>query len=315
MPEKARYRLADFGSFFIPGRTVVRQGQPPVKLRLSEQLEVEQDTNGSFAIEQTYVQYYVPAEPTGSLPIVLVHGGGLTGALWETTPDGRPGWLHRLLERGRTVYVVDMAERGRSGWCCVPGEWDSPAVMRSAEYAWWFFRIGLEQDYAARKAAPGQRFPVAAFDTFVQQGVPRWVITTRAKVAGLTGLLDRIGPACLFGFSEGAEMVQRAAAARPGLAPVAVMLEGVTYPDELAASPVAGRRFLYVTGDAMHLVSVFAESMPRIDARVAELKRAGADATHLSLPAAGIAGNTHMMMHDENSDEVLAAVMAWLDRG
>ena len=42
--------------------------------------------------------------------------GGLTGACWETTPDGRPGWLHNFLSAGFAVYVLDNVERGRSGF-------------------------------------------------------------------------------------------------------------------------------------------------------------------------------------------------------
>ena len=50
----------------------------------------ERDPNGDFLIEQVYVQYFIPAEQTFPHPLVLIHGGGLTDACWETTPDGRP---------------------------------------------------------------------------------------------------------------------------------------------------------------------------------------------------------------------------------
>jgi hypothetical protein len=44
------------------------------------------------------------------------HGGGLTGVTYETTPDGRPGWLQNFVLNGWTIYNSDAMERGRSGF-------------------------------------------------------------------------------------------------------------------------------------------------------------------------------------------------------
>jgi hypothetical protein len=35
---------------------------------------------------------------------------------YETTPDGRPGWLQNFVLNGWTVYNSDAMERGRSGF-------------------------------------------------------------------------------------------------------------------------------------------------------------------------------------------------------
>src|SRR5688572_7689863 len=73
--------LADEGVFFVGGRPVV-SGHPgispagPVK-------------PGTVVVDQMYVHYRIPASRSSAFPIVLVHGGGLTGASYETTPDGR----------------------------------------------------------------------------------------------------------------------------------------------------------------------------------------------------------------------------------
>jgi hypothetical protein len=40
------------------------------------------------------------------------HGGGLTGVTYETTPDGREGWLNLFVRKGWDVYVSDAVERG-----------------------------------------------------------------------------------------------------------------------------------------------------------------------------------------------------------
>lgn len=48
-------------------------------------------------------------------PLLLIHGGGATGACWRATPDGRLGWADLLAERGHRVWVTDWPGTGRSG--------------------------------------------------------------------------------------------------------------------------------------------------------------------------------------------------------
>ena len=43
---------------------------------------------GTVIVDQMYFHYRIPAG-AAKTPVVLVHGGGLTGASYETTPDGR----------------------------------------------------------------------------------------------------------------------------------------------------------------------------------------------------------------------------------
>jgi pimeloyl-ACP methyl ester carboxylesterase len=56
-------------------------------------------------------------EPTDSAgpPLLLIHGGGATGACWRATPDGRRGWADLLAERGHRLWVTDWPGTGRSG--------------------------------------------------------------------------------------------------------------------------------------------------------------------------------------------------------
>ena len=35
-------------------------------------------------------------------------------ALWQQTPDGRPGWAYYLLSQGYVLYMLDYPARGRS---------------------------------------------------------------------------------------------------------------------------------------------------------------------------------------------------------
>ena len=76
-----------------------------------------------------YVELWVPKQVRQPYPIVMFHGNGQTGAVWQQTPDGRPGWAYYLIDQGYVVYMVDYPARGRSPY--VPSA-DGPLGMRSA---------------------------------------------------------------------------------------------------------------------------------------------------------------------------------------
>ncbi len=38
---------------------------------------------------QVYAEFLIPAKQTSPYPVVMVHGGGVTGSLYMQTPDGR----------------------------------------------------------------------------------------------------------------------------------------------------------------------------------------------------------------------------------
>jgi len=62
-----------------------------------------------------YADVLTPVQPVpGRLPMVMIHGAFHTGAAYLTTPDGRPGWAPYFARHGRSVYVIDWPGHGRS---------------------------------------------------------------------------------------------------------------------------------------------------------------------------------------------------------
>src|SRR5436305_8495637 len=65
---------------------------------------------------QMYVEIRIPARQTHPYPIIMVHGGTMSGTNYTGTPDGREGWAQYFVRQGYAVYVVDQPGRGRSGF-------------------------------------------------------------------------------------------------------------------------------------------------------------------------------------------------------
>jgi len=306
--------LKDFGSFHIGGRRVEISGQPTHALSFTPGTSYNADPNGTYLIEQAYVQYYIPEVQKHELPVLLVHGGGMTGSNWETTPDGRPGWIQRFLEMGFATYVIDNVERGRSGWCALPDQWEGSAVIRSLEQAWTLFRFGRAEDFATGTPFLGMQFPIDAQDAFARQFVPRWTTTTGVMKAGLLAALERIGPCVVVCHSQGGELTLDTIARRPDLVRHTVALEPSGFPSIKTAQRLADQHWLFVMGDNIEGHPFWVPLMAQTTAAVDALQNYGSDASLLDLPKSGVEGNSHMIMMDRNSYTVFHLVHDWLEQ-
>jgi pimeloyl-ACP methyl ester carboxylesterase len=280
------------------------------------------DPNGDYAVGQLYVQEFRLAAPKAKYPLMLWHGGGLTGVTWETTPDGRPGWEMFFLKQGHDVFVPDAYERGRASWPKVPELVEGEPQHRNLNQAWDLFRFGppgsYQTDPAKRVAFAGEQFPVAFADQFNKQFVARWAgkqADDRAQAA-YNALVDKACPCVLLAHSQGNVFAFNAELANPGKIKAVISIEPRGAPDisKTDMKTIAGIPHLAIWGDnidqSKSWVAFRSESASYFDA----LRRAGGDAEIIDLPRMGIHGNSHMTMMDLNSDRIAGLVQDWMAR-
>lgn len=303
-------RLRGMGAFHVGGRDVELSGLPVREHLMAEGGQpVRIDPNGRYVVEQMYAQYFLADPDAGRLPLLLWHGGGMTGATWETTPDGRPGWLHEFLRRGRDVYLCDAVERGRSGFAPVPYVWPEAPVIQTPADIFTRFRIGTRDPATGALCPfPDTQFPVAAFDALARQMVPRWTTTDAAVLAGYLALLERTGPAVIVCHSQAGVFALRAAHARPDLVRAVIALEPASIPMLDTSTRAYDVPTLVVLGDHIDTDARW----PRMAERIRNFANAHAAVDILSLPDSGMHGNSHMLMMDRNSLAIAARVSDWL---
>ncbi len=306
--------LSSWGSFHVGGRLVELSGKPVREVVFSPGgVPARVDPNGTYMTGAMYATYMVPARQRGAAPLLMWHGGGLTGVCWETTPDGREGFQHFFLRRGWPVYVSDAVERGRSGFSPPDIMGGEPLYLTVAD-PYERFRIGDGPgSYARGTTLPGCTFPAdkASYLQFTKQNVPRWTTTDDATVAAYIALLEKVGPSVVMVHSQGGLFGWTVAQARPELFKALVLLEPAAMP-ALQPERLKSVPQLVVYGD-----NIAADRRwPTIRAngiRFAEgIRAAGGSVDVVDLPEHGIKGDSHMMMMDRSSDQVAGVVQDWL---
>jgi pimeloyl-ACP methyl ester carboxylesterase len=273
------------------------------------------DPNGEFEANQMYVQFVKLAHPKAKYPLLLWHGGGLTGVTWETKPDGQPGWQSYFLHAGHDVYVSDAVERGRATWARFPEIYTTAPIFRAKKEAWELFRIGPNYtDSAVHTAFPDTQFPTGQFDVFMEQGAARWLTNDAATQKAYDAYVQQVCPCVVIVHSQGNFFAFTAALHAPDKIKAVISVEPSSAPDPAAVdvSVLKSVPHLFVWGD--HLTD--SPLWPRFQAVSARyhdaLEKAGVPADWVELPARGIHGNTHMMMMDHNSDQIAGIIQDWM---
>ncbi|KAJ7873386.1 alpha beta-hydrolase [Mycena olivaceomarginata] len=221
--------------------------------------------NLRIAADQMYVEHLTPAKVTQPLPILFVHGQGMTGTNWLHTPDGRPGWADYFLSEGYELYIVDQVARGRSPWqSSVDGaltSFDTTTIQ-----AIFFTSAVLHTHQWPGNGTVGD--PV--FDHLDSQEEE----AEKIKNAG-SQLLDRIGPVILLTHSQGGQFGWILADSRP----------------EQVKAIIPGVICIQQAKPARRLINLI----------VKYLREAGVSIEHVSLSELGIHGNGHMLFMEKNN--------------
>lgn len=284
--------------------------------------------------------FYDVLEPVGGAsrpPIMMMHGGGHTGACYQATVDGRPGWAPYFAARGHRVFVPDWPGHGRSG--SVPLDRLDGALVHS----------GLA-DVLCAIGEPAILFSHSMSGTFGWKLLESHGTSVRKLVAVAPAPPGNIqAPATTHGRGpDFVEVEQPSGTVRlkldaPFFPPAffvdkKLIGDGTQFPADLreayraSLQPVSPRlilermnvdaRQLRVT-DFTHyagkpvLVVIATHDLDHdepSDRPIADWLHAhGADVQFLDLGTRGIVGNGHMMMMERNSDQVAAVLAEWLD--
>lgn len=279
---------------------------------------------------QSMVHYFAPSEER-DVAVLLYPGLGLTSYIFLATPDGREGWATLFASDGFTTYVYDVPNTGISGFDIAPfnrARLGDLAVADQPNLAIWNnLQIWTRWGFGPEAGTPydNTRFPVADIDQFLAAMNPRVgggggrgrrravdPATPDPVLENFIELLERSGPAVVVLHSWAGRTGLQAAAQRPELVRGVVVVEPVGCPTN-PADPFfeTGIPFLAVYGD-------FIEERGQLG-RLAACRRTaeilgtrGVPADMLVLPEIGIAGNSHLMMQDDNNDDIARRIVTWI---
>jgi pimeloyl-ACP methyl ester carboxylesterase len=284
-----------------------------------------------------YFETFAPPTATGKPTVVMVHGGAHTGACYQRTADGRPGWAYRFVERGYRTVVPDWPGTGRNGYIpldkldgatVVEGlgalirSFGAPVVLlthsMSGCYGWRLLELHgdlIDLLVGVAPSPPGNIQKLAPVFAETETHIETEAFGGRVRVdktmpvVGSRDFVERklVGASRYFPRDQIAGYGASLLAIPPRLWLERMNVHGsqlrVSDPQRLA-----GKRVFVITGteDLDH-------SRESDGAIVTWLNANGAKADFCFLADRGIVGNGHMLMLEDNSDTIADIILEWLE--
>lgn len=310
------------GSFYVGGEPV-------------EQSDIELGGRGAadrITVNQMYVEYMVP-DGQPKLPVVMIHGAGLSGKSYDTTPDGRMGWFEYFVRQAHPVYVVDQVGRARSGFNQAPlnragaGEgsrenFPKPWRFGDRNGVWTNFRFGPRFG----ETFPELQFPTEAIGELAKQAIPdltALVPTPNPTLKALSDLAADLDGAVLVSHSQSGHFPLEAVLINPaGIRAIVAVEPGrcqsKIYTDDQIAK-LAKVPTVIIFGDYLKNPTNFTDItwQDRFDdcsVYVDRIKAAGGKVEMIHIPNLGVRGNSHMLMHDRNSLQIADVILDWVGK-
>jgi pimeloyl-ACP methyl ester carboxylesterase len=292
--------LAKFGSYFVSGdleNEVINNGYPSAPGGVQHCIQAQRAAN------QMYVAYIVPQNTKHTYPIVLVHGGGLTGKSYEETPDGREGWVNFFVRQGFNTYWVDKPWRGRSTI--------NPTPINSAQCESNPTLVPLiESPFGTSATDQLQLSAVPDFCPYLNNGN---ILNCGAPFQNaLIALLEKIGPAVVVGHSQGGPDVYLTYERRPDLFAGVILAEPDQQPTSDFNAQVWAKAPVLSVWSKPAPYAVAEGTVAGFTTQAAAINSAGGDATVIALPDFGIPNATHFMMNTATSDQVAQVLDNWI---
>ncbi len=288
-----------------------------------------------------YTDRLLPDPVGDKLPVVMIHGGGHSGACYLLTADNRPGWACRFAGTGYPVWLPDWPGCGRSGdvpfaeltgerVCAVLGAVLAAAAAESptgrvvmmthsmsGALGWKLVERNRPLIEKVVAVAPGPPGNIQAAANVIEEtddevvvesfGMTRRLSRDRVYAGGLEFVTHKlIGKSTRF--PDG--VLDMYAGQVAGVPPRLLMERQNIRGSQLKVEDMSafdGLPVLVFTGE------LDTDHPKDIDGAVVDwLTAAGAQADFCWLPDHGVNGNGHMLMMEENSDELADMIIDWV---
>jgi len=179
---------------------------------------------------QMYVEYRIPARKSHPYPIIMVHGGTMSGTNYTGTPDGREGWAQYFVRQGYAVYVVDQVGKGRSSYMeqtygpteLVDSQNSQRRYIAQEKYKLWpQAHLHTQWPGSEELDDPSVQQLLASQIPAIRDFTKQQMLNTPALIA----LLDKIGAAIIMVHSQAGAFGWPVADARPNLVKAILAIE------------------------------------------------------------------------------------------